>query len=153
MKHWIIKIISVVEIIGGTIGCLLTISYFNSVFSTEQVVLIPIVIGIVFFALYVVSILAGYWLWKEKKVGYRLSVITQSLQIVFFWSKIISYRFVSGLLAGISINSQGLNLDYHAGSIFTFQLLIKQSNLSLGINFIPVIFIYLLYKHKSKMNI
>ena len=89
------KIIAASEIIGGCSGLaavsfLVGVSLSSASFSA--------VLSLLFLIPFLLSIYAGWLLWKNEAQGLNLSIIVQALQIIQLKIPgLLSYKFVSGL--------------------------------------------------------
>ena len=157
MEDRLIKIISFYEIVGGSLGVLMTI--YLSLFSPNSVLqfrsqssIFLLVLGIYFFViiLYSLSIIGGILLWKKKTVGYIISIASQLSQILYIITPMFVYNFVSGLLIGFRIgtisNVTTAQFSAHIGSTFNIYFNTNIQGFAIGVNFIPVIIIICLIR-------
>lgn len=158
MKSKVMRLISLYEIIGGILGVcafiILSMLMFVSPIINKN--LLTILALIIMVGLYVLSIVAGIILWKDKTKGITLSIIVQAFQIPYVALSGFTYLFVSGLQAGAGItfaaNSFGLKMLIHLGSSGTIDFSSDSKYLLVGINVVPIIIIYYLRKSR-KTNI
>lgn len=143
MTKWM-KFIAIVEMVGGIVGILLGIGLAVKFFEMPASLN-----GLLLMILFSCPFCAGLFLWKKHRLGYPLTVIVQALQIPVFSSACFSYLFSSGLFFAITIGAMGLNFEFNIiGS--KFNIAVNQNDpFSIGINFIPIIFLWQLYKHRD----
>lgn len=98
------RIASVYEMLGGVAGVVVIIYLISNILpqlsgQTATSLQVILLIVIIIFALggYILSFLAGVFLWKTSKRGIVLSLISQGMQIPQFAILGLSYMFVSGL--------------------------------------------------------
>ncbi|WP_299252013.1 hypothetical protein [uncultured Aquimarina sp.] len=139
------KIIGVYQILGGLFLFLMSIflSDFRMV-AWAQVFLVLLV----FF-----SIVGGYLFLKQKKYGAFLCVINQSLQIIRFQFLGFTLKYYTGISAGVIIESSFLNelsfsFNLTPGASFILGPIYTMNDF-FGLNVIPILFIYYIYRHKE----
>lgn len=76
--------------------------------------------ALVFLALYALTALAGWWLWKGRPAGVRLSIFAQAAQLVSLSARWIRFTFNAGLALWLHLGSAGLRLDHGLGPQFNF---------------------------------
>lgn len=152
LSRKLIKAISVYEMLCGVMSLFLNISTnFNS-FSDRVVAL---VIDVLF-------IMAGYYLWRSKRIGYVSSIALQGLSIFSLNSAFFSYSIVApgGLFIGFV--SLGHFIDYVSAIIFTNYFYLRfnlgQEGFSITINclsllvFMCLSYYYYYFSKKIKNN-
>ena len=149
-----IKLIALVEIIGGLVGIGVTLFYGLQ----SELNILLMVINIVFIGLYVYSLLAGIWLWRQQHKGLINSIILQSLQIPVIAIPYFTYEFFSGLSFKLGIEfgttmNIALNYAFELGSRWGFTLLPGASNIGLNINVIALLFLMSLLKLKDEIEL
>lgn len=157
MKSKIKKLIYIYEMIGGIWGVGVAIYY--TFFSTKSIMnpnipenykLIGLIVFIFILALYVLSFIGGFLLWKGKEKGTVISIIVQAFQIPYIITSSCIYFFISGLQLGASIaipnNMLRITGMFSFGSSFGMYFGNGVKYTLFGINFIPIIVIYSLYK-------
>jgi len=147
MNNKVIKFISLIQIIGGVLGILISFQFLSL-----HILPISLLILIIF----VLSIIAGIYLWQEKNIGYWLTYIVQVLQVPYVVTNIISYSIVSGLqLAFIIVSSSqilNLNTNFWIGSNANFGIYNEVPFSALGFNIVPVIIILYLVNYQLKQK-
>lgn len=92
MHIWM-KIIAVLEIVGGIAGILLVVWILAMTpFNPLSLLILPIVVGI-----YVLSLVAGIALWRGRKYGRTASIVVQCIQIPKLISPQIIFMFSFGV--------------------------------------------------------
>ncbi len=138
------KILALIEGVGG-------------VFGIGQIVLNPstprrIGAASVFFALYVVSILAGWWLWKGEQRGITISKILWAGQIpgLILWN--MGWKFTSGL--GVSLVFMFHDLGFSATVAFEIsQCLLQYPHVvSLEVNILAISVLVYLIRATKKLS-
>lgn len=148
------KFIAIYEIIGGLLGVVIVSMLLYKLFKAyaqfdQGVFLSTLLTCIIVLSLYIISLIAGFLLWKGQNLGNKLSLFIQALQIPNISLSGFSYIFVSGIQLALNI-SKGLsedikfNLFFYLGSKFDINLFSKESSFLIGVNIIALlIFIYL----------
>jgi hypothetical protein len=113
--------------------------------------------GLVFFALYVLTGLAGWWLLKGRAGGVRLSIVAQAMQVPYISLSSLMFYFTAGAALWLRIGGEGLWLDSEFGTRFNFSLLSgfgpgrQTFPLVLGVNLVPLaVLVYLVYAGRGK---
>lgn len=144
------KAIGWYEIIGGAIGLLLIlfltfrIDIFSNAFAT--------LIYIIFSALFLVSMLAGYSVLKNKNYGFSLSIIIQLLQSIQFILKGTYFSFLAGAQLTFQFfggYESGFKFKFGAFSEFNLHINSGIYGWLISINIVPLIIIYYLMKMRS----
>ena len=102
MKELLVKIVALLEIVGGAIGFMMifasTIFNLHKVWGTPQldspVLRLKLLIAVIFVVLFVFVVRAGILLYRDERKGYILSVVFQALQVPFVATKYFIYNFV-----------------------------------------------------------
>jgi len=92
MKNPWIKSIAILEIIGGIVGILFCV--YESVaagFALNVMVVLPVSLGI-----FILSLIASIYLWKETSFGRRASIIVQFIQLPKLISPAFTFMFSFG---------------------------------------------------------
>jgi hypothetical protein len=145
-----LKSIAIYQIIGGLIGFFILWTIDFSSLSTNKVVL-----SIIAILLFTLSIYSGFLLLKNNLAkGINLSIFLNSIQVISFGVLGYVFKFVSGVCIGLNLD---LTEDVIVGLLFdvtNFQINSQGSSdaLFLGINFIPIIILYFLFKSKDSLN-
>lgn len=150
------RLIAVLEMGGGIIGVLASIMYLEG--SNFQ--LLGLLVAALFIGLYVLSIVAGWYLWKNAPRGLSLSMLVQALQIPQIMVPGLTYFFVSGLAISISVSLDyetfkniGFNPNIQFPSTWFFELGKIGEQLVLGMNILSLVcFSYLQRQSKSKSS-
>ncbi|MFC4740602.1 hypothetical protein ACFO3U_11425 [Flavobacterium ponti] len=147
-----IKTLGFYQIIGGILGCLVTVRFLPSFGSINGGILFLILIII---SLHLYSIFCGYLLLKNKLIkGLNLSIFNQFIQILSFGVLGFYFEHISGIYAGIKLN---LIND----AILTFMSGISSSAIvindhieykELSINIIALIMVNVIYNLKSEVE-
>lgn len=137
--------IAILEIIGGIFGIITSLGYMNNTSG------IWLLFCLVFLGIYVYSVFAGYWLWKNYAKGYRASVLLQLIQIPVLVSPLLTYQFVSGLMFRFLLGTGGTGFDFNFGSLWSL-LFLSDSGFSIGVNIIPLIIFFFLKSNSIAMS-
>lgn len=152
-KNWI-KIISILEMVGGVIGICFVIWWFAVVpFNLISFLLSPILIGV-----YILSFTAGLLLWRENPYGRTTSIIVQVIQIPKVFSPLIVFMFSFGFDVWLHIliwDNKYLNYGFELKFLAFHQLFINSQNAPIGVGFsvTALIFLIMLVKHKTEIPI
>lgn len=145
-----LKSIAVYQIIGGLIGLFILWTIDFSSLSTNKVVL-----SIIAILLFTLSIYSGYLLLKSNLAkGINLSIFLNSIQVISFGVLGYVFKFVSGVCIGLNLDLTEDVLVRLLFDVTNFQLNSRGSSdaLFLGINFIPIIILYILFKIKDSLD-
>ncbi len=100
MNRLLLRFIAILEIIGGIWGLSIMIYRMANVLDNFKFLLFLLIYLVPF----IISIIAGILLFRQKTAGLNLSLIIQLLQIPYFALAGLYYSFISGVLAGIRIS-------------------------------------------------
>ena len=121
MKRVWLRVISVLEIIGGIFG----LAFMGWVVLTNPMNIFNIIIAIVAVGIYVLSFVAGVALWRGRAFGRIASIIVQAIQLPKIFSPAIIFIFSFGFDVWIHIYIRGFsNLGFELkllASISCFQ--------------------------------
>lgn len=140
-----LKVIAVLELVGGTFGILLMIYVaFASQFSWQVMIMLPIPI-----AIFVLSFFAGKELWKGTKFGRRASIAVQLIQLPKISSQylIFSFSFGFDLFAQITTMNGMLFYGLQFRLLADSQLYIflqQEPALGLGVSILSIVAIQIL---------
>lgn len=140
-KHIFLKIISVYQILGGLAGVAVI---FFSIFpvlakqSGHPHIGFLYFITILFLLLFIVSIVAGIFLWMNKSCGYLLSFIVQLLQIPHIMVSYLIYIFIAGFSLAPYIASKGFGMTFYLGGRFLFYVGQVIPGFQVGINLVAL---------------
>ena len=145
-----LKSIAIYQIIGGLIGFFILWTIDFSSLST-----IKVISSLLMFLLFSLCVFSGYLLLKDKLAkGINLSIILNLIQVISFGVLGYTFKFVSGVCVGLNID---LTNDFLLR--FSFDVTNFQANfwggsnvIFIGINFIPIIILYFLFKSKDSLN-
>jgi hypothetical protein len=96
---WISRAIALVEIVGGvTAAGVVAWGLLHG----------PSFFGLLFLAIYVWCAFAGVQLWRQRRTGWRHSVLVQLLQTVWVDTAKFTYLFAAGCGAWFGFGSEGI---------------------------------------------
>ncbi len=146
------KAVAALEILGGGTGLAVSTLFplLNSSFNLS-----PVVVALD--TLFLLSIIAGVYLWRNHGFGFNLSLFLSLLQIPKFTLGGISFQFISGISITPMIysTSRGMGVELAPfmgpGGEFAIQSAYNPDLLfSIGINIYAVILAFILVKHMVK---
>ncbi|NEW04885.1 hypothetical protein GK047_02480 [Paenibacillus sp. SYP-B3998] len=140
------------EIIGGVVG-ILTILMVILQFQMLNLVSICLIAG--FFFLYILSIVSGVLLLKNKASGTILSVCLQVLQVPQLMIHGITYVFISGASLAIKFvfgSETAIGLNFWILSKFQFSFTFHNTPFLISINIIPLLILVIFHKKKQLLN-
>jgi len=152
-KTIIDKIISIIQIVGGIVGSIITLFILLQFIVNPSGTPLYIVALMILLLLYVFSIYAGIRLWKQYYDGISSSIILQLFQIIQYTFAGISFMFISGIgLLPFNRNGWvGNKLQLGAKNYISLDIVGGLSSFS--INLIPVLLIvYLLYRYIKRKD-
>lgn len=148
MNKNVIRAIAIVEMIGGIVGVATFFFLGIKVFSN---ILIASILSF-FIALYILSFLAGLWLWKFSRRGIILSVIMQLLQIPIISFSSLYYKFFSGLNVSLGFFQSKLSFYFNLGSSWELNIPNTDEPSGFGLNIVAIIFLICLLKFKKAIS-
>jgi len=146
-KTWV-RIISVLEIVGGVFGIgdviwVLLATPFNAL----TLILAPIPISI-----YILSLVAGIALWRDNLFGRKASIVVQAIQLPKIVSPLIIFTFSFGfdiwvhILFTSEFSKLGFEFRSLADNEFFFN--VQDAPISLGVSITACIFLAMLLRHR-----
>ena len=142
----LMKLISLVQIIGGVIGCVMTALSAMRNISAPPV----FIVHIVYILLYTAAVFAGVLLWKKDAKGRSISMAIQAIQIPYISIPALYYKFVCG--TGVVLGLQGQELTYKlfSGSYWSLSIPNRDVPAEIAINIVAVVlFIFLFSMGRS----
>lgn len=156
MRHKINKLVAAFEVIGGVIGIVMGLM---PLFKMERVegptseVVAYFAICIGFALLYALSLYAGIELWKEKRIGYKLSIFSQAIQVPLFASSYVIYNFFSAISLSVLFSEFGPSIKFLIGNSFSLGFVRPDVPFAFGINLVALaILIYLVHGLRKKVD-
>ena len=150
LTHKLNKLIAAFEIIGGAIGIVmgvLPLFRLEGIQGPTGEVVAYFAICLGFAALYGVSLYAGVELWKEKRIGYTLSIFSQALQVPMFASSYVIYNFFSAISLSVLVSEFGPSIKFLIGNSFSLGFVRPDVPLAFGLNLVALaILVYLVHK-------
>ena len=142
----LLKLIAAIEIFGGSWGLVIMTYRMTHVLDNLKFVIFLSVYLIPF----ILSIIAGVLLWKNKAAGLNLSLVVQLLQIPYFALNGLYYSYISGLLLGIRISflegMKNFNFNFSLGGYCQVQTGLPPTITAFGINiFAVIVFVFLFF--------
>jgi hypothetical protein len=142
------KIIAVLEIIGGLSGFLMTAWFLVlTPFDPMVLILAPIV-----FLIYGLSVFAGIALWRGRKYGRTASIVVQCLQIPKIFSPALIFIFSFGFdvwvhfLVHPDFTTAGIEVKF--GAFNQLFISVPGAPFGLGVSFVGCFFLALLTHYK-----
>ena len=148
-KNWL-RVISILEIVGGVFGIIILVWWFLFVpFNIYSLLIAPIPI-----AIYVLSILAGYWLWKGHRFGRTASIIIQAIQLPKIFSPFIIFLFSFGFDVWIQFlflpnGLTNLGFEFRILSFNQLFFNVEQAPTGVGVSITALIILIMLIKYKA----
>jgi len=152
------RMIAIYEMAGGIVGLGIIIFLIPSILASLNIFMI--LISILAICGYILSFVAGLFLWKKMDKGITLSIICQAIQIPRFVIGSFSYLFISGLefIIYFSLNNLLLKLKFNFSTYFGshFDISYDPENskyILIGLNLVALaLFIYLRKVLKNRKN-
>src|SRR5215510_2580174 len=147
LKTWV-RIISVLEIVGGVFGIgdviwVLLATPFNAL----TIIFAPLPISI-----YILSLVAGVALWRDNSFGRKASIVVQAIQLPKIVSPLIIFMFSFGfdlwvhILLTREFSNLGFEFKFLAFNQFFFN--VQDAPFGLGVSITACIFLTMLLRHK-----
>lgn len=111
------KIIAGFEIFGGLYGACFTIIIILNKYINQQQYNSFAILSLLPFVL---SLIAGIFLWRRSRIGLNLSIILQAIQTMQISINKLFYLFYSGLNFAIGVAGDKFGFDLAIGSNFHF---------------------------------
>jgi len=158
IKSTLLNIIAFLQIAGGgwLLGVLLGIPGLGK--KDPQVSLHPTLAFVVeglFMILAVLSIWAGFLLWKRRSLGFSLSAVLQFLQIPYIYLGSFAYIFQASLLSFVISGTSDSRISFTAGygaKYFFSQGGELAGTHAIGINVVAVIFLVLILSMRRSVK-
>jgi len=148
LTKYLLKLIAILEIVGSLFGFYILYSMFRSVSYDESTFLLYVLLFSALGAVTVLALVAGILLWKERRLGFALSVLVQALQIPIFTSAIfeIQLMFGVGIWPYAAMDGQfklGMDINFGAEEDLGWR---PEAPFSFGVNLVAVYFLYVLLR-------
>lgn len=144
---WPRKIVAVIQIVGGVIGLFANAMAFSTTAQINLMVFLPLAITSGFFAIFII---AGIWLWSNRRSGITLSIVAQLLQFISFSTPAMLYKFVGGLglTVIISFSTGDVNFAVELGSKWASDFFNPRLPQELGFNILAAFFLFILLRSR-----
>ena len=137
-----------ISILGGVVGVVFTAASLPQV--TRDGSSLALIVSLVFWGLYALSVIAGIMLWQEKPLGIILSLPILALQIPQFNIGRLSYRFVVGLEITPYLHSGGFAVNANLSSEWQFNIWPQSPPFAIGINLVALLMFITVFKQYRK---
>jgi hypothetical protein len=145
-----IKLISVLEIVGGVFGIGLIVWALASAsgpYNLFSLLIVPLLLGID-----ALSLIAGVALWRGSSFGRKASLVVQTIQIPKLASPLLTFAFSFGLdlsvyylLAG---NFTKLGFEFKVLAFNAFHINMPGAPMGLGVSLTACVFLALLFRYQ-----
>jgi hypothetical protein len=150
-ENSLLRSIGVYEVLGGLLGFIL-ISY-QMVLGTEIIDSKLLMIELLICCFFILNIVAGIFLFQSRKLGIWLSILCQSLQIVYLLLPTLKYVLCAGSLFGIGFKEGVFTVKFEIiYAEFLFSNDINLEGTTFLINLIPIFIIIILLVLGMKRN-
>lgn len=148
------RVIAIWEVVGGFLGIIVSIWYLF----VNVVTPINLLIYAIFIGLYVLSGVAGLFLWKNQRRGISWSILIQALQIPVVTSPVLIYLFALPLaivlmLYGVFTGPE-TSMGFHVQVLFLPDWSLRfggtEGQFVLGVNVVALICLVYLSSHLLK---
>ncbi len=136
------RLVGVLLVFGGGYGLLIVVASLSSQLSNAQVFS-----NILFFLLYVWSVVAGILVIENQSKGWLWAKIIFLMQIPVFKTSLISFKFMVGLSWSADFAAAQVKFRYVSGAEYKLDFLVTHS-LSMGINIIALILFLLIWRRE-----
>jgi hypothetical protein len=147
-----IKLISVLEIIGGVCG----IGFIVWVLASTPYNLFALLIAPIPLGIDALSLVAGIALWRGSSFGRKASIVVQTIQIPKLMSPLLTFTFSFGfdvwvhyLLAG---NFAKLGVQFNVPAFNAFYINMADSPMGLGVSLTACVFLALLFRYQPEVT-
>lgn len=148
MKRWVRCLLIVTEIgggFGGLTGLLIERPWSTSIPPDS-------ILSALFGVLYIFGIIAGLTLVEWQRLGIKLSLVYQALQIPIVASPLLTYEFFSGLQIGVCWYEDRVIALFQIGFRIVLSVT-RQNPWGGGLNLLALtLFVYLLLKLRPKVQ-
>lgn len=146
MNHIFRKIIAASQGIGAMlVAIFLTYELYYTVFHPVLLFLAGYL-----FAACALGIYAGLLLWRDRRLGYPLSIVAQAVQVPLLVSPAVSYALIFGFGAWIYFTLSGdgwdAGINFRLGELHQFYILGEGLPVSIGVNFVALYFAVILWR-------
>jgi hypothetical protein len=146
-KTWV-RIISVLEIVGGVVGIgFMSWVLLATPFNAWALIIAPIPISI-----YILSLVAGVALWRGNSFGRKASIVVQAIQLPKIISPLVIFMFSFGFdlwvqfLLARGFSNLGFEFRFLAFNQLFFD--VQDAPFGLGVSITACIFLAMLLRHK-----
>jgi hypothetical protein len=144
------RLISLLELIGGTCGLVLLakqIPYFRV--EANVIILLPIAIGI-----FLMSLVAGALLWRDHRAGRIASIIVQAIQLPKLASPLLIFMFSFGLdfypYIAVTRGVFDAEVDFKVLAFYNLYLNQPRFPFAFGISIPAIAFLIMLLRYKPE---
>jgi hypothetical protein len=142
-----LKIIAGIELAGGVLGAVMVLTVAPKIAAQANVSILTILPWLV--PPFVLSLVAGAFLWRGGSVGEILSFINLGLQIPVLGTPLLSYFFNSGVAFRIWLGPDGLGSFVFLGSQFHINFAPTSPGVLIGVNLVALALLVLLIRAMS----
>ena len=148
MKVIWLKIIAVLEIIGGILG----IAFMFWVLLTNPVNVFTILLAIVATGIYVLSLVAGLLLWQDRSNGRTASIVVQVIALPKIITPAIIFMFSFGFDVWLhylqTAVSSNVGFEFRFLAFNQFFINAPNAPVGIGVSITSCVFLAILVKHK-----
>ncbi|VAW80820.1 hypothetical protein MNBD_GAMMA12-2402 [hydrothermal vent metagenome] len=137
------RVVGVLLIFGGGYGLLAVVAALGSQLSNAQVFS-----NILFFLLYIWSVLTGLLVIENQSKGWYWAKIILLMQIPVLKTSIVSFKFMVALSWSADFAATQVRFRYVSGADYMLDFLVRHS-LSLGINFVALVLFLLIWRREG----
>lgn len=146
MNHILRKIIAASQGIGAVlVACFMAYELIYTVFHPVLLFLAGYL-----FAACALGIYAGLLLWRDRRLGYLLSIVAQAVQVPLLVSSAVSYALIFGFGSWIYFTLSGdgwdAGIDFRLGELHQFYILGEGLPVSIGVNLVALYFAVILWR-------
>lgn len=144
-----ILLIAFYEMLGGSMGLYTIVDELSKVSMNQKVLLFGIPVAM----LYSLYILSGFLLFKNKKVGYVLSIISQAIQLIYLKIFGLTFTCVAAVYLIIYYESAAkFGILFNFIGRYSFYYTLESGEFMLGINVLALVILSFLMSNPPLME-
>jgi hypothetical protein len=153
MSRYLHKTIAALQLSGAVLTALL-LGYEVAHSSRQRALGFEYLIAAYLFAACALGIWAGVLLWRNRPLGYKLSIATQALQVPLVMSSPLSYALMFGVGAWVYLSragtSWGVETKFRVGELYQFGVGRTAESVEFGVNVVACYIMYRLWRTLRK---
>lgn len=157
MSTYLRRIIAAIELVGAVLTAVVLGSEVAASWRQRSVLYDGWdLIAVFLFAACALGLWAGQSLWRDRPLGYKLSIATQALQLPLVMSSSVNYALMFGVGAWVYVAREGGNwgveTKFRVGELYRFSVGGIAESVEVGVNVVACYFLYRLWRTLRKAS-